>query len=213
MSNLESLSDKQRQILACINEAITRTGYPPSLREIGDVVGLSSISSVSHQLTQLELRGFIRRDPNLNRAIEILVELGDANPDAVRVRDDDTVYVPLVGRIAAGIPITAEQNVDDMFALPRQMVGQGNVFMLKVQGDSMIDAAICDGDYVVVREQKTAENGDIVAAMLDHEATVKVFKQRDGNTWLLPRNSAYEPIDGAFAEVMGKVVAVIRSVG
>ncbi len=212
MSNLDSLSDKQRQILACINEAITRTGYPPSLREIGDSVGLSSISSVSHQLTQLELRGFIRRDPNLNRAIEILVEL-DGNPDAVRVRDDDIVHVPLVGRIAAGIPITAEQNVDDMFALPRQMVGQGNVFMLKVQGDSMIDAAICDGDYVVVREQKTAENGDIVAAMLDHEATVKVFKQRDGNTWLLPRNSAYEPIDGSFAEVMGKVVAVIRSVG
>ena len=210
MSNLDSLSDKQRQILACINEAITRTGYPPSLREIGDSVGLSSISSVSHQLTQLELRGFIRRDPNLNRAIEILVEL-DGNPDAVRVREDDIVHVPLVGRIAAGIPITAEQNVDDMFALPRQMVGQGNVFMLKVQGDSMIDAAICDGDYVVVREQKTAENGDIVAAMLDHEATVKVFKQRDGNTWLLPRNSAYEPIDGSFAEVMGKVVAVIRS--
>jgi repressor LexA len=212
MSNLDSLSDKQRQILACINEAITRTGYPPSLREIGDSVGLASISSVSHQLTQLELRGFIRRDPNLNRAIEILVEL-DGNPDAVRVREDDIVHVPLVGRIAAGIPITAEQNVDDMFALPRQMVGQGNVFMLKVQGDSMIDAAICDGDYVVVREQKTAENGDIVAAMLDHEATVKVFKQRDGNTWLLPRNSAYEPIDGSFAEVMGKVVAVIRSVG
>ena len=212
MSNLDSLSDKQREILACINEAITRTGYPPSLREIGDSVGLSSISSVSHQLTQLELRGFIRRDPNLNRAIEILVEL-DGNPDAVRVREDDIVHVPLVGKIAAGIPITAEQNVDDMFALPRQMVGQGNVFMLKVQGDSMIDAAICDGDYVVVREQKTAENGDIVAAMLDHEATVKVFKQRDGNTWLLPRNSAYEPIDGTYAEVMGKVVAVIRSVG
>jgi repressor LexA len=211
MSNLDSLSDKQREILACINEAITRTGYPPSLREIGDSVGLSSISSVSHQLTQLELRGFIRRDPNLNRAIEILVEL-DSNPDAFRVREDDIVHVPLVGKIAAGIPITAEQNVDDMFALPRQMVGQGNVFMLKVQGDSMIDAAICDGDYVVVREQKTAENGDIVAAMLDHEATVKVFKQRDGNTWLLPRNSAYEPIDGTYAEVMGKVVAVIRSV-
>ncbi len=211
MSNLDSLSDKQREILAYINEAITRTGYPPSLREIGDSVGLSSISSVSHQLTQLELRGFIRRDPNLNRAIEILVEL-DSNPDAVRVREDDIVHVPLVGKIAAGIPITAEQNVDDMFALPRQMVGQGNVFMLKVQGDSMIDAAICDGDYVVVREQKTAENGDIVAAMLDHEATVKVFKQRDGNTWLLPRNSAYEPIDGTYAEVMGKVVAVIRSV-
>jgi repressor LexA len=211
MSNLDSLSDKHREILACINEAITRTGYPPSLREIGDSVGLSSISSVSHQLTQLELRGFIRRDPNLNRAIEILVEL-DSNPDAVRVREDDIVHVPLVGRIAAGIPITAEQNVDDMFALPRQMVGQGNVFMLKVQGDSMIDAAICDGDYVVVREQKTAENGDIVAAMLNDEATVKVFKQRDGKTWLLPRNSAYEPIDGDYAKVLGKVVAVIRSV-
>jgi repressor LexA len=212
MSNLDSLSDKQRQILACIDEAITRTGYPPSLREIGDLVGLSSISSVSHQLTQLELRGFIRRDPNLNRAIEILVEL-HSNPDAIRVREDDIVHVPLVGRIAAGVPITAEQNVDDMFALPRQMVGQGNVFMLKVQGDSMIDAAICDGDYVVVREQQTAENGDIVAAMLNDEATVKVFKQRDGKTWLLPRNSAYEPIDGDYAKVLGKVVAVIRSVG
>ena len=211
MSNLDSLSDKQREILACINEAITRTGYPPSLREIGDSVGLSSISSVSHQLTQLELRGFIRRDPNLNRAIEILVEL-DSNPDAVRVREDDIIHVPLVGKIAAGIPITAEQNVDDMFALPRQMVGQGNVFMLKVQGDSMIDAAICDGDYVVVREQKTAENGDIVAAMLDHEATVKVFKQRDGHVWLMPHNPAYEPILGDHAQIMGKVVSVLRKI-
>lgn len=167
---------------------------------------------MSHQLTQLELRGFIRRDPNLNRAIEILVDLGDGNPDAVRVSDEDIVNVSLVGRIAAGVPITAEQNVEDVFALPRQVVGQGNVFMLKVSGDSMIDAAICDGDYVVVREQHTAENGDIVAAMLNDEATVKVFKQRDGKTWLLPRNSAYEPIDGDYATVLGKVVAVIRSV-
>ena len=207
-----TLSDKQREILAFLHETITRVGYPPSMREICDAVGLTSVSSVSHQLTQLELRGFIRRDPNLNRAIEILVELGDGNPDAVRVSDDDIVNVSLVGRIAAGVPITAEQNVEAVFPLPRQVVGNGNVFMLKVQGDSMIDAAICDGDYVVVREQQTAENGDIVAAMLNDEATVKVFKQRDGKTWLLPRNSAYEPIDGDFAKVLGKVVAVIRSV-
>jgi repressor LexA len=207
-----TLSDKQREILAFLHETITRVGYPPSMREICDAVGLTSVSSVSHQLTQLELRGFIRRDPNLNRAIEILVELGDGNPDAVRVSDDDIVNVSLVGRIAAGVPITAEQNVEAVFPLPRQVVGNGNVFMLKVQGDSMIDAAICDGDYVVVREQQTAENGDIVAAMLNDEATVKVFKQRDGKTWLLPRNSAYEPIDGDYAKVLGKVVAVIRSV-
>ena len=206
-----TLSDKQREILAFLHETITRVGYPPSMREICDAVGLTSVSSVSHQLTQLELRGFIRRDPNLNRAIEILVEL-EGNPDAVRVSDEDVVNVSLVGRIAAGIPITAEQNVEAVFPLPRQVVGQGNVFMLKVQGDSMIDAAICDGDYVVVREQQTADNGDIVAAMLNDEATVKVFKQRDGKTWLLPRNSAYEPIDGDYAKVLGKVVAVIRSV-
>ena len=206
-----TLSDKQREILAFLHETITRVGYPPSMREICDAVGLTSVSSVSHQLTQLELRGFIRRDPNLNRAIEILVEL-EGNPDAVRVSDEDVVNVSLVGRIAAGIPITAEQNVEAVFPLPRQVVGQGNVFMLKVHGDSLIDAAICDGDYVVVREQQTAENGDIVAAMLNDEATVKVFKQRDGKTWLLPRNSAYEPIDGDYAKVLGKVVAVIRSV-
>ena len=210
--DLGALSDKQRETLAFIHETITRVGYPPSLREIGDAVGLNSPSSTSHQLNQLEIRGFIRRDANLNRAIEILVDLGEGNPDAVRVSDDDIVNVALVGRIAAGVPITADQNVDDVFALPRQVVGRGDVFMLKVHGDSMIDAAICDGDYVVVRQQKTAENGDIVAAMLDHEATVKVFKQRDGKTWLLPRNSAYEPIDGDHAEVLGKVVAVIRSV-
>ena len=206
-----TLSDKQREILAFLHETITRVGYPPSMREICDAVGLTSVSSVSHQLTQLELRGFIRRDPNLNRAIEILVEL-EGNPDAVRVSDDDVVNVSLVGRIAAGVPITAEQNVEAVFPLPRQVVGQGNVFMLKVQGDSMIDAAICDGDYVVVREQQTADNGDIVAAMLNDEATVKVFKQREGKTWLLPRNSAYEPIDGDYAKVLGKVVAVIRAV-
>jgi repressor LexA len=119
--------------------------------------------------------------------------------------------VPLVGRIAAGIPITADQNVDEVVQLPRTLVGKGDLFMLKVVGESMIDAAICDGDFVVVRAQKTAENGEIVAALLDGEATVKTFRQRDGHTWLLPQNTAFEPILGDHAEVMGKVVAVLRS--
>jgi repressor LexA len=120
--------------------------------------------------------------------------------------------VPLVGRIAAGVPITADQQIDEIFPLPRQLVGQGELFMLKVVGESMIDAAICDGDWVVVRQQKTAENGEIVAAMLDNEATVKVLRKRDGHTWLLPRNSNFEPIVGDFADILGKVVAVLRSV-
>ena len=126
--------------------------------------------------------------------------------------NENTRNIPLVGRIAAGIPITADQQVDEVFPLPRQLVGKGDLFMLKVVGESMIDAAICDGDWVVVRQQRDAQNGEIVTAMLDGEATVKVFRQRDGHTWLLPRNSAFEPILGDEAEVLGKVVAVLRSV-
>ncbi|WP_430593338.1 transcriptional repressor LexA [Humidisolicoccus flavus] len=204
------LSAKQQQILACIQHSVAQRGYPPSMREIGDTVGLSSLSSVTHQLGQLELAGAIRRDPNRPRALEVLVETVQ-EPESI-VRAEETAYVPLVGRIAAGIPITAEQQVDEIMPLPRQLVGNGDLFMLKVVGDSMIDAAICDGDWVVVRQQQTAENGDIVAAMLDEEATVKVFRQRDGHTWLLPRNSAFEPILGDAANVLGKVVAVMRSV-
>ncbi|HLP23469.1 MAG TPA: transcriptional repressor LexA [Microbacteriaceae bacterium] len=209
-----SLSEKQTRILEVIAASVSKRGYPPSMREIGDAVGLSSLSSVTHQLNQLEIAGYIRRDPNRPRALEVLIDL----PESTGVESDsptpvgDAAMVPLVGQIAAGIPITADQHVEEYFPLPRQIVGQGNLFILKVVGDSMIDAAICDGDWVVVREQKTAENGDIVAAMLDSEATVKVFKQRDGHTWLLPRNSAFEPILGDYAEILGKVVAVIRSV-
>jgi repressor LexA len=199
----KSLSDKQISILEFIQRTIAGQGYPPSMREIGDAVGLASLSSVTHQLNQLELSGYLRRDPNRPRALEVLIDLPGSG---------DAAMVPMVGRIAAGIPITAEQMVEEVFPLPRQLVGKGDLFMLRVVGDSMIDAAICDGDWVVVRQQKTAENGDIVAAMLDDEATVKVFRQRDGHTWLLPRNSAFEPILGDFAEVVGKVVAVMRSV-
>jgi repressor LexA len=206
-----SLSDKQLAILEMIQRSVTTRGYPPSMREIGDAVGLSSLSSVTHQLNQLELSGYLRRDPNRPRALEVLIEVPSDNAD-LPASIADVAMVPAVGRIAAGIPITAEQQVDEVFPLPRQLVGKGELFMLKVVGESMIDAAICDGDWVVVRQQRTAENGEIVAAMLDGEATVKVFRQRDGHTWLLPRNSAFEPILGDQAEVLGKIVAVLRSV-
>ncbi|WP_449278691.1 transcriptional repressor LexA [Leucobacter sp. GX24907] len=209
------LSEKQQAILEFIARSVENRGYPPSMREIGDAVGLASLSSVTHQLGRLELAGYIRRDPNRPRALEILVELASTSQaiaDAPQQQVEEAAYVPLVGRIAAGVPITADQQVEEVVPLPRQLVGDGQLFMLKVVGDSMIDAAICDGDFVVIRQQRDAENGDIVAAMLDGEATVKVFRRRDGHTWLLPRNSAFEPILGDYAEVLGKVVAVFRAV-
>ena len=216
-----ALTARQQKILDAIRTEIEQKGYPPSMRQIGDMVGLASLSSVTHQLGRLETMGYIRRDPKLPRAIEVLDENGvgmhgsssSSLPELpnFEVGDEDLVPVPLVGRIAAGGPITAEQSVEDVLALPRQLVGSGKLFMLKVKGDSMIDAAICDGDWVVVREQHTADNGDIVAALLDDEATVMVFRQVDGHTWLMPRNANYEPIMGDRATVMGKVVSVLRS--
>ncbi|WP_104139529.1 MULTISPECIES: transcriptional repressor LexA [unclassified Cryobacterium] len=217
----KSLSPRQLAILDVIQRSVSSRGYPPSMREIGDAVGLASLSSVTHQLNQLELSGYLRRDPNRPRALEVLIEIqrppedigtGDQDSFHPGVQVGDAAMVPLVGRIAAGIPITADQQIDEIFPLPRQLVGQGELFMLKVVGESMIDAAICDGDWVVVRQQKTAENGEIVAAMLDNEATVKVLRKRDGHTWLLPRNSNFEPIVGDYADILGKVVAVLRSV-
>ncbi len=210
-----SLSPKQLAILEMIQNSVAARGYPPSMREIGDAVGLASLSSVTHQLKQLELSGYLRRDPKRPRALEVIIAVptsGSVEPDVPSIPVGDAAMVPLVGRIAAGIPITAEQQIDEVFPLPRQLVGKGDLFMLKVIGESMIEAAICDGDWVVIRSQQTAENGDIVAAMLDEEATVKVFRQRDGHTWLLPRNSAFEPILGDEAVVLGKVVAILRSV-
>ena len=212
----KGLSAKQLAVLDAIRQSVTSRGYPPSMREIGDAVGLASLSSVTHQLNQLELSGYLRRDPNRPRALEILIDT--PRPESVTATSDtptligDAAMVPMVGRIAAGIPITADQQIDEVFPLPRQLVGKGDLFMLKVVGDSMIEAAICDGDWVVIRKQNTAENGEIVAAMLDDEATVKVFRQRDGHTWLLPRNSAFEPIVGDYAVILGKVVAVMRAV-
>lgn len=229
-ANARSLTIRQKKILETIQRAIGKNGYPPSMREIGDAVGLASLSSVTHQLGQLEKLGYIRKDPRRPRAMEILLPLqlkgeGEATEKVAETTVEpvdeskvlelsssaDTTMVPLVGRIAAGGPILAEQSVEDVFSLPRQLVGHGELFMLRVSGDSMVDAAICDGDWVVVRRQQTAENGDIVAALLDEEATVKTFRQRDGHTWLLPQNSRYEPILGDSATIMGRVVSVMRS--
>jgi len=211
----KNLSEKQLAILEVIQHSIQVNGYPPSMREIGDAVGLKSLSSVTHQLGQLELSGYLRRDPGKTRAMEVLVDLpgtSTENPADSAPSVGDAAMVPLVGRIAAGAPITAQQHVEEIFPLPRQLVGNGELFMLKVSGDSMIDAAICDGDWVVVRTQNNAENGEIVAAMLDGEATVKTFRKRDGHVWLLPRNTAFEPILGDEAVVLGRVVAVMRAV-
>ena len=213
------LTPRQRAILEMIRATVDERGYPPSVREIGEGVGLTSTSSVSHQLQALVRLGFLRRDPNRPRALVVAEHapsvVADASPaSALRVvppaLDDAVVDVPLVGRIAAGGPILAEQQVESVMALPRDLVGSGELFMLKVVGDSMIDAAICDGDWVVVRQQQTAENGDIVAALLDDEATVKTFKRRDGHVWLMPHNPAYAPILGDHASIMGKVVSVLR---
>lgn len=219
------LTPRQQRILAHIKDFFEQRGYPPSMREIGSAVGLTSSSSVAHQLKVLEERGFLKRDPNRPRALEVFL------PEVMAARRsissaEETSYdetgvgdsaprptnVPLLGRIAAGGPILAEERYDDVFPLPRQLVGEGELFLLEVAGDSMIDAAICDGDYVVIRKEQTAENGDIVAALLDGEATVKTFKRKDGQVWLMPHNEAYDPIDGTHATILGKVTAVLRRV-
>jgi len=206
------LTQRQRMVLEVIRDSVQRRGYPPSMREIGEAVGLTSTSSVSHQLRTLQRKGYLRRDPNRPRAVEVKVP-GITETETFETNETpDSTYVPLVGRIAAGGPILAEEAVEDVFALPKQLVGEGTHFLLKVSGDSMIDVAIADGDWVVVRQQPVAENGDIVAAMIENEATVKTFKRKDGHVWLLPQNPAYEPIPGDEASVLGRVVAVLRKV-
>ena len=216
----DGLTQRQRRVLEVIRDSIERRGYPPSVREIGEAVGLSSASSVAHQLSVLQKKGWLRRDPNRPRALDVRLP-GDsvhaapaAEPGSAGDGTDmpAPTYVPLVGRIAAGGPVLAEQALEDVFPLPRELVGDGTLFMLKVAGDSMVEAAICDGDWVVVRQQPTAENGEIVAAMIDGEATVKTYKRRDGHVWLLPHNPAYEPIPGDEATILGRVVTVLRRI-
>lgn len=202
------LTPRQTKILLAIKEAMETNGYPPSMREIGEAAGLSSPSSVKYQLEALESKGWIRRDPSRGRALEVLTPGDERFED---IKPERTHNVPLVGRIAAGGPILAEQNVEELFPLPASLVGEGELFMLKVVGDSMIDAAICDGDYVVIRSQKDANKGEIVAAMIDGEATVKTLSKKNGQIWLLPANESYQPIDGNQAEILGVVTAVLRS--
>jgi len=221
VDEMTGLTQRQQMVLIFLREEIAKRGYPPSMREIGAAVGLASTSSVSHQLRVLEQLGYVKRDANRPRALEIFL------PEVLQARlklrheDDETgsgdarpeaTYVPVLGRIAAGGPILAEERVEEVMPMPRSLVGDGTLFMLEVRGDSMIDAAICDGDYVVIRQQPTAENGEIVAALLDNEATVKTFQRKDGQVWLLPHNEAYSPIDGTHAQILGKVVAVMRRV-
>ena len=212
----DGLTARQRAILDAIRDSVERRGYPPSIREICDAAGLASTSSVAHQLRALERKGYLRRDPNRPRAVDVrrAESVGDAEvvtgPSGEAV--PSPVFVPVVGRIAAGGPILAEQLIEDVFPLPRALVGEGTLFLLRVTGDSMIDAAISDGDWVVVRQQPTAENGEIVAAMIDGEATVKTWRRRDRHAWLLPHNPAYAPIPADDATVLGRVVAVLRKV-
>lgn len=210
------LTPRQQRVLAVIKDSIERRGYPPSMREIGERVGLTSSSSVAHQLRMLEEKGYLKRDPHRPRALQVFDPHDPAAPVVDETGSGDAApapsYVPLVGRIAAGGPILAEERVEEVMPLPRSLVGDGTLFLLEVAGDSMIDAAICNGDYVVVRQQPDAENGEIVAAMLDGEATVKTFQRKDGRVWLLPHNEAYDPIDGTHATILGKVTAVLRRV-
>ncbi|MET8871261.1 transcriptional repressor LexA [Nocardia sp. NPDC004604] len=213
------LTVRQRKVLEVIRTSVSERGYPPSIREIGDAVGLTSTSSVAHQLRSLERKGYLRRDPNRPRAVDVrgLDEAVRAVTNLPTTEDVETgrpvpTFVPVLGRIAAGGPILAEQAVEDVFPLPRELVGDGSLFLLKVVGESMVDAAICDGDWVVVRQQNVADNGDIVAAMIEGEATVKTFKRTGKDVWLMPHNPLFEPIPGNDAQILGKVVTVIRKI-
>jgi len=207
-STKPELTTRQVSILDFIKTASESQGYAPSMREIGEAAGLNSPASVKYQLDILEEKGFIRRDADRGRAMEVVL------PDSMTgagAHTDKTRFIPLVGSIAAGVPITADQQVEETLPLPESLVGKGDLFMLKVKGESMINAAICDGDYVVIRQQKDANNGDIVAAMIDGEATVKTFSRKGGHIWLLPANDDFAPIDGDQCEVLGIVTAVLRS--
>ncbi|WP_057763310.1 transcriptional repressor LexA [Cytobacillus praedii] len=203
------LSKRQQDILNFIKDEVKLKGYPPSVREIGEAVGLASSSTVHGHLARLETKGLIRRDPTKPRAIEIL-DL-DESADVINYK---VVNVPIVGKVTAGIPITAVENVEEYFPLPERLApADEHVFMLEIMGESMIEAGILDGDYVVVRQQSTANNGDIIVAMTeDDEATVKrFFKEKD---WirLQPENSTMEPIILRNVSILGKVIGVYRDI-
>jgi repressor LexA len=207
---LEELTDRQREILSFIAEHVTEKGYPPSVREIGEAVGLSSPSTVHAHLRTLQDRGYLRTDPTKPRTIELRWDPGSG----VQTERQPVRNVPLVGRIAAGAPILAAEMVEEVYPLPQEFVGEGTVFMLRIKGESMIGAGILDGDYVVIRQQGTARNGEIVAALInDEEATVKRFFKHDGVITLKPENPSLKPIDyREGVAIIGPVVSVLRKV-
>ncbi|GAB3941454.1 transcriptional repressor LexA [Corynebacterium tapiri] len=215
--DITTLSPRQKRILEVIRDAVVLRGYAPSIREIGDAAGLQSTSSVAYQLNELEKKGFLRRDPNKPRAVDIR-HLNDSPAEAPAPEKNSSIpqdasqpsYIPVVGQIAAGSPILAEQEVDGYFPMPADIVGEGELYMLRVVGDSMKLAGIMDGDWVIVRAQPVAEEGEFVAALLDGEATVKELHRDSSGVWLLPHNEDYDPIRGDEAEIMGKVVSVFR---
>jgi len=213
------LTWRQRKVLQVIRDSVARHGYPPSMREIAEAVGLTSKSSVAYHLAALQSKGYLSRAAGRPRTVGVR-QLGQptARPEPepgqtsspTNLSSQGSVYVPLMGRVAAGAPMAAEQDTEDVFPLPRQLVGAGDLFVLKVSGDSMINAGIFDGDWIVVRQQPTAENGDVVAAMIDGEATVRTYMQTNGQAWLIPHNPAHTPIPGGDATILGKAVAVLR---
>jgi repressor LexA len=218
----QDLTPRRRKVLEAIEDSVRRNGYAPSMREIGEAAGLASTSAVFYQISMLEKQGYVSREARRPRTAVVRTPADSAVQQAgqagKRTQRESVAKVPLVGRIAAGGPILADELIEDIIPLPRQLVGEGNFIMLKVVGDSMIDAAITDGDLVVVRQESDIENGDIVAALIesensaDREATIKTFRKRDGHVWLIPHNPAYTPILGDNATIIGKVVTVLRRV-
>lgn len=208
MRLLTKLSKRQEQILEYIKDEVKKKGYPPSVREIGKAVGLASSSTVHGHLARLESKGYIRRDPTKPRAIEVLsMEEGES-----RISEHSAVYVPVLGKVTAGDPITAIENIEEYIPLPERMISDEKVFILTIQGESMIEAGIYDGDLVIVRQQQSADNGDIVVAMTEElEATVKRFFKEDGFIRLQPENAALDPIILDSCTILGKVIGVFRT--
>ncbi|PZG22143.1 repressor LexA [Micromonospora craterilacus] len=203
-----ALTRRQQQILTVIRQWVAQHGYPPTVREIGRAVGLGSPSSVTHHLKTLEGRGLLRRAAGGPRAVDARpASTGDTTSGSSA---HGGTPVPLLGAIAAGAPITAEEHVEDILSLPAELLGRGTLFALRVRGDSMIEAGITHGDVIVVRQQSVADNGDIVAAMIDGEATVKQYRIHDGHITLVPRNPSYPVIPGDDATILGKVVCVLH---
>ena len=219
--DIGNLRPRARSIFEAVCAGIRAQGYPPSVREIAAAVGLSSYSTVKHHLDNLVSQGFLVRAAGRSRALEVnpqfaALSTSEPGPKSLSAQIAEVTplnhhAIPLVGQIAAGTPIDAQQDIEDVFTIPTRFTGDGELFMLKVHGDSMIEAAICDGDWVVVRRQNVAELGEIVAAMIDGEATVKTLARREGHVWLLPHNPAFEPIPGDNATILGKVVTVLRA--